>query len=276
MAYSIYLKWLIKYFMISHLLNLIEMKYIKIKFVLLMLICNTMFPSCLRHIALNSMGIYDKKVSFHLVTNGDKKIIFIPMHHIGKKEFYENAKQVTDSLMKNGYILYLESVTPGKNIDSLQKDTLYRKATKLTGVDMFALKNNGGYLDTNKNTLNGYKLKHKLVNQPKPIPGNYDSARSKIVDATLLQLIKACEDKFGPIILEKSDFEITKEKKKKIETKSEIKNYFLLTYRNELITDSILKDQNKKIAILYGAKHFDGLLENLQKADKNFKLVEKF
>ena len=57
--------------------------------------------------------------------------------------------------------------------------------------------------------------------------------------------------------------------------KNEVKNYFLLTFRNELITDSILKDQNKKIAILYGAKHFDGILENLQKTDKNYKEVEK-
>ncbi len=251
------------------------MKYIKLKCVLLVLICNTMFSSCLRHIVYKSMGVFDKKVSFHFVTNGDKKIVFIPMHHIGKKEFYEHTKQVTDSLIRDGYILYLESVASGKNIDSLQKDTLYRKATKLTGVDMLALKNNGGYLDTNKNSINGYKLKHKLVNQPKPIPGNYDSVRSKIVDATMLQLIKACEDKYGPIILEKSDFEISTGKKKKVKPNSEIKNYFLLTFRNELITDSILHDQNKKIALMYGAKHFDGILENLQKADNKYKKVEK-
>ncbi|MBP9098018.1 MAG: hypothetical protein KBF74_04320 [Ferruginibacter sp.] len=251
------------------------MKYVKIKLVIGVLIVQMTFSSCFKQIALNSLGIFEKKVPTKYITNGEKAIVYLPMHHIGKKEFYDHVKHVTDSLIRDGYILYLESVTPGKVTDSLQKDTLYRKARKITGVDLQSLKTNGGYLDTNKNTLNGMKIKQKLVNQPKPIPANYDSIRSKVVDATLLQLITACEEKFGPIVLEQSDFEMKPGEMQKIPFKNEKKQYFLLTFRNEFITESILKDQNKKIALMYGAKHFEGILENLQKADKNYKEVEK-
>jgi len=97
-----------------------------------------------------------------------------------------------------------------------------------------------------------------------------------VVNATLLQLITACEEKFGPIVLEQSDFEMKPGEMQKIPFKNEKKQYFLLTFRNEFITESILKDQNKKIALMYGAKHFDGILENLQKVDKNYKKVETF
>lgn len=251
------------------------MKFFNSSAFIMLVMFQLAFTSCLKHIALNSMGVFEKKVPSKFITNGEKKIVFLPMHHIGKKEFYDHVKHVTDSLIRDGYILYIESVTPGNLIDSLQKDTLYRKARKVTGVDLQSLKNNGGYLDTNKNTLNGMKIKQKLVNQPKPIPANYDSIRSKVVDATLFQLIAACEEKFGPIVLEQSDFEMKPGEMQKIPIKNEKKQYFLLTFRNELITESILKDQNKKIALMYGAMHFDGILENLQKTDKNYKEVEK-
>ncbi len=234
--------------------------------------------SCLK-IALTRYHILEKKVSFRYITNGNTKIVFIPMHHIGVKEFYEDAKNKIDSFVISGYSIYFEGVKMGEVRDSLQKDSILRKTRKVTGVDFVTASKTNGYLDTINNTILGEKFKglskFKLVNQPRGIVNKSDTIKYNNVDATYVQIIAACENKFGPIILSEYDIKTNFGEKYKTKKDKEMKKYFLADFRNNLIADSILKSTSQKIVLLYGAKHFDGIIENLKKSDTNYKEVEK-
>jgi hypothetical protein len=238
-----------------------------------------LFSSCLQKIVLNSLGALDDSVSLKYISNGKKQIAFVPMHHIGKKEFYDDAKNKIDSLMSKGYQVYFENVSMRVVQDSLQKDTLYRKARKITGVDFATAFANKGYIDTINNTLLGKKTslikEYHLVNQPKKLFPINDTVRVKNVDANFVQLIAACENKYGPIILDKYDYETKFGEKYKIKRNKELFEYFAFRFRNTVISNSILHDSNDKIILVYGSKHFEGILEELAAADKNYKQVDK-
>ncbi|MEP7163219.1 MAG: hypothetical protein ABI741_00920 [Ferruginibacter sp.] len=244
----------------------------------LILLVGQIFSSSCTRIILNNLGAFENKISLKYITNGENKLIFVPMHHIGKKVFYDDAKKEIDSLITVGYMVYFEKVSIGVE-DSMQKDTLFRKVRKITGVDFPTTIANRGYIDTINNTLFGKKTqiisKYKLVNQPRNIIPISDTLRVRNVDASFSQLISACENKYGAIVLEQYDYEIKFGEKYKAKRNKEMLEYFLAGYRNILITDSILKDPNKKIILIYGSKHFSGILENLKMADKKFKQVEK-
>lgn len=201
------------------------------------------------------------------------------MHHIGKEIFYTDVKHKLDSLSEKDYVVYFEGVRLGPVKDTMQKDTIYRKSRKITGVDFFTALSNKGYIDTIKNTLLGKKTKYiskyKLINQPRSLIPTSDTLRFKPLDANFVQLIAACENKYGVIMLDKYDYETNFGEKYKFKKNRELYEYFLTGFRNILISDKILNDSNKKIILLYGTKHFDGILENLKVADKNYKEVEK-
>lgn len=246
--------------------------------ILILLISQLLLSSCLQKLVLNSLGALEDTVQIKYITNGDKKIVFFPMHHIGKNNFYNDAKQKIDSLMSIGYIVYYENVRMIAK-DSLQKDTLYRKARKITSVDFVSAFNNKGYIDTINNTLLGkktkYIAKYKLVNQPRTMFPISDTLRVKNVDANFAQLISACENKYGTVVLEKYDYETKFGEKYKSQKNKEMYEYFLAGFRNTIISNSIINDKNNKIVVVFGSKHFEGILENLIAADKNYKQVEK-
>jgi hypothetical protein len=244
-------------------------------FLLLFLQC--FLSSCLQKIILNSLGAFENTVQSRYITNGEKKIVFMPIHHIGKKIFYDDARRNIDSLMSIGYIVYFENVRM-LTTDSLQKDTLYRKVRKITGVDFVTTINNKGYIDTINNTLLGkkskYIAKYKLINQSKKMFPSFDSTRVKNVDADFAQLINACENKYGTILLDKYDYETKFGEKYKHKRDKELFEFFVSGFRNNIISNSIMNEKNDKIIVVYGGKHFKGILENLKAADKNYKEVE--
>ena len=248
--------------------------------ILLIFMLPLLLTSCTKFI-LNSLGTFEETVSVKYITNQKKQIIFLPMHHIGKKEFYNDVQKRIDSLLLQGYVVYYENVRPVKNIDSLYKDTLLRKARKITGIDFVNAKKSGGYIDTINNTIMGKKIRnlseYHLVNQPRSLFDFSDSPRIRNIDANFVQLITACENKYGPINLKKYDYETNFGQKYNLKYKShdkKLNEYFLTEFRNSIISNEILYDKHDKIILMYGAKHFDGILENLQTADKNFKEVK--
>ena len=224
------------------------------------------------------MGVFDKEVSKKYISNGKKHLVFFEMHHVGKQAFYDDVKHDLDSLLGEGYKLFFEGVGLDKSIDSLTKDTLFRKVRKITGMDMNALSKNNGYLDTVNNKLAGKKTslikKNKLVNQPPRMYPKDDTIRTKRVDANYLSLVIAVEKKFGPIVLEPIDYNTKFGEKYTTPGNKTMRNYFIQEYRNELIADAIIRDTASKIILLYGKKHLEGIFENLKKSDANYKMVD--
>ena len=243
------------------------------------LLTTTLLLTSCKSFVLSVLGATETNIPLRYITNGEKKLVFFPMHHIGKREFYDDVKYKLDSFIKEGYVVYYEGVKPSTTTDSLQNDSIYRKARKISGANFASLKANGGYIDTINKTFLGkksnYVVKHNLINQPKYLISTVDTLRYKKIDAGIVELISASENKFGPVTLNSYDFETSFNDKYKVKRDKNMKKYFLEEYRNAIIASSIINDPNKKILLLYGKLHFKGILENLQAVDKNYKQVEK-
>ena len=227
------------------------------------------FLSSCMSMALNSIDAYKDHNSVSFFSNGNKMVAYIPMTHVGKKEFYADIKNKVDSLQYNGYIVLMESVKVRDSLTGPQKDTLRRKVRRLLGVDL----NGKGYLDTINGTLMGIKFKNKqgLINQPPYYKLGVDTLKGRREDVPINVLLKAYEEQYGEISLTDCDF--TTPLGNKYNCMREVNNWmneFVLGYRNRHLAAAIIDESNQKIAVLYGAMHHGGLLEELTKLDSTF------
>jgi hypothetical protein len=218
--------------------------------------------SCMS-LALSVMGINKKESGYSVYSDSIKTVVFIPMKHIGPKEFYANVKHRVDSLQKEGYIVFMESVRVTDSLTDGQKDTLKRKVRKLTGVTL----SKEGYLDTINGRLLGRKFKnrHGLINQPRYSKLGVDTiGGSRIVDVPMNMIIEEYEKQYGTIILNECDFTTPFEDKYKCgrENKAQA-DAMILNHRNRHLADAVLAEKHNKIVILYGALHEIGFFSCL-------------
>lgn len=212
--------------------------------------------------ALKLVGVYDDEVKISRLQNESREVVFIPMHHVGTKAFYADVSEKIDSLERLGYHFYTEQVR-GFAIDTVS----VLKLRKLTGVPFS--KKGTGYLVMIDSLYSGkVKYKKELVNQPKYKEMGVDSLRNSNVDVTITEIINYYENKYGEIKLEPCDYETAMEAKPTCKGKSFDKKQTtdaILNFRNEHILAEFQKDPHTKIAIIYGAKHFIGIKEELLK-----------
>ena len=214
------------------------------------------------NLAFNLMGMYDDYAKLDKLTNNNKQVIFIPMHHIGTKRYYDDVKKKIDSLENSGFHFYTEMVNGDAN------DTMaVLKIRKITGIP--SSKENKGYREMLDSIYNGkIKYKKELIDQPSYKDMGLDSIKSKNVDVTINEMIHYYEAKYGEIKLEKCDYETSINKKSTCKGKSINKKHSadaMINFRNKHIIEELLKDKNEKIAIIYGAQHFIGIREELLK-----------
>lgn len=214
--------------------------------------------------ALQKQGIYDDSVSVKKIKYKEKEIIFLPMHHIGTEKFYTHVNDKIDSLRKLNYFFFTEKV----DTKNSEKSDLM-KLRKIIG---FALPNEG-YEKILDSILTEKKivLKTKIVFQPNYSEWKLDDNNSKNTDATVRELINYYESEYGEIRLEECDLAVTdvsnstKCKKNKHAGAYET---LVLNYRNNLIANAIKNDSRQKIALIYGAGHYEGVKKILDSLDK--------
>jgi hypothetical protein len=229
--------------------------------------------SCMS-MALSVMGINKKESGLSVYSNGIKTMAYIPMKHIGPKEFYANVKNRVDSLQKKGYIVFMESVRVTDSLTAEERDTLNRKVRRLMGVTL----GKGGYLDTINGRLMGRKFSNKrgLINQPRYTKLGVDTTTGRIVDVPMNVMIRQYEKQYGTIVLDDCDFATPLEDKYLCgrEKRSQA-NDLILKYRNQHLADEIIAEKHTKIAVLYGAAHEKGLLAMLRAAEPLWYLATK-
>lgn len=214
------------------------------------------------NLAFKLMGVYDDNIQLSKVTNEEKEVIFFPMHHLGTAPFYNDVKTKIDSLKKIGYFFYTEEVKGNK------KDSItVRKSIKLTGIPFS--RNNAGYKHFFDSIYNGkVKFKKEILDQPSPSKFGLDESNSKTADVTLKEMIDYYESKYGEIKLEPCDFEKSFYEKPNCKYKpaeKKVVDDVYINFRNKNIIKTLLVDNHKKVAIIYGAEHFKGIREELLK-----------
>jgi pheromone shutdown protein TraB len=160
-----------------------------------------------------------------------------------------------------GFVFYVEAITELER-SKFNLDTLYaKKFRKLTEIDLTIR-----YSMSENLLLQKLKTKYKLIDQPK-----YDSfgmKNFKRVDLNYTELVDGYENKFEKIILDSCDLRTDLGKryncqKSNLSERKNFRNELIFKARNKLITDSVLNSDDKKIVIVYGKMHLDGIKELL-------------
>jgi hypothetical protein len=225
-------------------------------------------------IALKSIGAHASSAELRILKSKTKTVCFIPMHHVGKKVFYDDVHRISDSLGRLGYVAFYEGVDTRLK-DSLALDLLKRKWRKMMGFYL----DKSGYIDSNHRFMGRYKLSKKYVNQPQAETLIAASTQPENVDVTMEDLFGAFEKRVAPIELETCDMAIaldslykgcqplrvTAQKQYNI-----FQDDFILKYRNQHVAHAIQHHENQKIIVIYGSGHFKGLLEELKAIDSTW------
>jgi hypothetical protein len=214
---------------------------------------------------IKKLGVENEKTELKFIDSKEKEIIFIPMHHVGRKEYYDDIAHKIDSLQKLDFIVFYEGVADNKEKNSLIRRNSFLKLRKIMG---FFPQGQKGYLDSTTNVIGGkikYKGKHKLINQPNYKHLKVDSLNSTRADVNLTQLMNDFEKNYGEIKLDSCDYKTDfkdkdyKCKKVKRSLRKKFKNGFVKGYRNKYLAKKIFKSKKNKILVIYGDAHFHGL-----------------
>lgn len=179
--------------------------------------------------------------------NSNSTIVFLPMIHIGKKDYYTSIEKVIDSLRKEEYSIYYESIAMSKDIDTLIQKKYYKKFRKFIGFHIT--------LDKDNKSLPSYTNKKNYIYQDYSLMGlkRYD----KVLDVPINELIDIYEKKYGLIKLTECDIETPLNKQYKCKTEYKNKSFTITNVlRDSYITDSVLNLKTKKNVLIYGKQHW--------------------
>lgn len=247
-------------------------------FILLMLLILTSCASIFNKKIIKKIGIENEKSELEFINNKKKKIIFIPIHHVGREVYYDDIANKVDSLQKLDYIVFYEGVNDEKVKDSL---IIKKNLKKLRKIMNFLPQGQNRYLDTTSNIIAGkikYKGKYKLINQPKYSKLNVDSITSVRADVDLIELITDFEKNNGEIKLDSCDYKFSiksknyKCKKVKRSLRKIFNKEYIEDYRNKYLAERIIISKKSKILVIYGDTHLYGLFFELHKFDKNYRI----
>lgn len=196
----------------------------------------------------------------------EKEVYFLGMAHLAKKEFYENTKKIVENLQSEGFVFYVESVKEFPNENAVVDTLSMKKFRKLTNLDV-GLK----YSESKNVLLQKIKNKYNLVDQPRyELLGIKNFKR---VDYNYTQLVAFYENKYSMIKLDSCDVRADIGKLygcKPLNASQRINftNEIIFNKRNDLIVDSILNSADKKIVVIYGKKHLEGVRYQLTQKKK--------
>jgi|GEM_PF-1488615 len=225
------------------------------------------FSSCISFIAKQT-GLHDKTPVFERLNVPEKEVYFLGMMHLAKSEYYEAAKKILDTFNKQGYVFYVESVSENTT-DSTVKVELdsirMKKIRKIIRLDL------GKYSETDNEILKKLIQKFNLVDQPHY--RNMGIKNYRRVDLSYVQLIDMYEKKYGPVILDSCDLATALKTSYNCNplparTRKIFTDEFIVAERNKLIAEAALSSNDKKIVIIYGKKHLEGIREEINNAKK--------
>jgi hypothetical protein len=249
--------------------------------ILLMIFTVTSCASIFSKRIIKNLGVENEKTELKSIGSKEKKILFIPIHHVGREEYYNDISNKVDSLQKLDYIVFYEGV-----IDDKEKDSLIRKKNllKLRKIMGFFPQRNKGYLDTITNIIADkikYKGEYKLINQPRHSELKIDSLSSIRADVSLTELITEFEKNNGEIKLDNCDYKFSLKgekyecKKAKKSLRKIFEREYVKDYRNKSLAEKIMNTKKNKILVIYGDAHYTGLWYELYLLDKSKRISIK-
>ena len=218
------------------------------------LILLSTFQSC--KIVKGLLLLNTEKAKTYTYNLGDKEITFVGMHHMGKKEFYDDVTSIVKEHKSKGYVVFYELISSDFTKDPKLKDTIRRKVRKLKGF-------RGTYKE------NAPDFAKKYISQPKNFDLGADSTDVR-ADITHLQFINEWEKQNGVIILDSIDLNtpFTEEFSKGLDYTNKQYKAIFVEYRNTYLINMIKESSSNKILIMYGEGHRKNLKKQLKEMNK--------
>lgn len=250
------------------------MKKLRFLFIFFCVVISTNLSSCsLKKISKNQLekiGVFETVVQIKELDQDQKQIVILETRHIGKKEYYNQMQIKIDSLKTENYYFFLEGIR-NQSKDTIQQ-MKYRKI-----VGNIYTNNQEEVIDTINNKIYGllpYDKEWNLMTQPRYEEFGLDSLNSKVVDVDVTELVNLYEDKFQKIELDSCDYSTSLNDKYECPRKTERKNRdeffsdYLITFRDMNVANKIKESDKKKICIIYGQKHYEGIKSNLDNSSE--------
>lgn len=197
----------------------------------------------------------NKKVVLNKINYNDKLLYYLPIRHIGTKDYYEQVTTKIDSLRSLGFHFLFEGNSLRKSYNPIDGNLEpYLKFRKITGIDIL--------LPYSKiPPYSEYCIKYNLIDQPSYSEFGMTENNSESADLTIKQLIEDYETTYSKIILDSCDYNINLKEKYSCsilgETSKKIFNKeIILKRRNENLVNKIKENKNNKLLIVYGENHF--------------------
>lgn len=204
-------------------------------------------------------AIKNKDVKPQYNTFNEKSIIFAPLAHFSQVEYYDNLKDSIVNWKKNDYTIFYEGIihtASEMKTDSITADISSRKWRKITRGIGATREDYAELSDIFKNAMV----------QPEHDELGIDSTDIN-GDITLLDLISKYEDYYGTIYLDSCD--LTTALDSTYACKTKLKGNLtpvILDYRNAKLAERIVASEQKKIVVLYGARHIKGIKKLLNES----------
>lgn len=251
-------------------------------------------------------GLSETSNATYTLTNGDKTVVFQNMTHIGLPSFYQEVGEEMNDYRSKGYAIFLEGIghTDDKKIrkGDPQYDKVVQKYKELVERNRmpyakkvlnkkyvmqydampFYYAYDDSYIDFTTDELKAsieesLRQKKGDENEKEKIKeiysdtlGNHQEAYKKLLeDETAFILASNLDDFFLFTLID----DTIMPKVRKITNNPNLDVDVTMTARNKKISDAINSSENKNIYIVYGARHFDGVLENLKNSDPKWEIV---
>ena len=198
-----------------------------------------------------------KKATYLYNDSLNKTVIFVPMQHIGKPNYYEEVRLFLDSLRKNDFVVFYENIGISYSWDSLPTDTLIRKMRKIVGMNLV-----GGYKNPDNKSLKKHWVNSKYISQANNI-GLKDT--DFWVDLDAHELIEKYEERMGKIVLTECDCNTPLFEKYKCKDTAKIDKWvFTHLFRNKYIFEKVIESEYNKIVLVYGKGHKSWICHDLK------------
>ncbi|NVK27964.1 MAG: hypothetical protein HWE14_07965 [Flavobacteriia bacterium] len=202
----------------------------------------------------------DTEVHTFTYTNGEQTLVFVPMIHVAKPEFYANVKNAIKQYKEQGYVYYYEWI----DFDSASQETQW-KIREMVGF----LPSPTGYS----------KQLQPLVEQGYTVQKNDEflnivNDQDYNVDITAAEVVRLYEAKYGVISITELNKNTPMDEKYTATLDDDQVEDIILNSRNQHIVKTMADLNHEKILMTYGSKHREGIIEMLQKTDESWHEVE--
>ncbi len=253
----------------------------------LALLSTTCLLSSCRFLTVLEMKAAEDAIYNEWKNKENKTVIFIPMIHMGKREFYESAGKTIRFFKEQGYQVFYEEVS-SEVPDTALTASMIADYMEYPAFPLMSRKELAAHVAALKLRRIVFLPERTLYKEgviydpffkttmPQPLYEDMGVTPDDIrVDVSLYDIVHAFEKTYGNIILKDEDFATDLRKWLAPVKKDARLDSLIVTMRDANLANWIQASDTSKIIVVYGRAHMKGTLQELKRLDKSWKTKKR-